>query len=162
MSATKHTAEMSCGVPNPYTRAYRRELGSEGIPNSQDGRKTDARVNGHLVQCIRTCTIRQQENLVRARCWASALNLEQAQWLEVRASEFLLLAAPMVGQLVDYTQNTYKHAVQAMVIHLGLIESRLHVSKIQQGHWSGRSMQVLEQKGHTGGSWLISPTMRPT
>jgi hypothetical protein len=47
MSATEHTAEMSRGVPNPYTRAYRRKLGSRGITNSQDGRKTDDRVNGY-------------------------------------------------------------------------------------------------------------------
>ncbi len=49
-----HTVETSLGVLNPYTRAYRGELGSEGITNSQDGRKTDDRVNGHLVQHIKT------------------------------------------------------------------------------------------------------------
>ncbi len=57
MSATEHTAEVSHGVVNPYTHAYRRELGSEGITNRPDGRKIDDRVNGYLVQHIMTCTI---------------------------------------------------------------------------------------------------------
>ncbi len=102
MSATEHTAEASHGVMNPYTCAYRRELGSEGITNRPDGRKTDDRVNGYLVQRVRTRIIRQQAHLARARCWASALNLERAQRLEIGASEFLLHAAPTIDQLVDY------------------------------------------------------------
>jgi hypothetical protein len=36
MSATEYTAEASRGVANPYTCAYRRELGSEGITNRSD------------------------------------------------------------------------------------------------------------------------------
>jgi hypothetical protein len=39
MSANEHTAEARPGVKNPYTCAYRRELGSEGITNRPDGRK---------------------------------------------------------------------------------------------------------------------------
>jgi hypothetical protein len=128
MSATDRTAEKSHGVSNSYTHAYRRELGTEGITNSQDGRKTDDRVNGYLVRCVRTCTIQQQASLARARSWASASTLEWAQRLEVGASEFLLQAAPTVGQLVDYTQNSYKCAVRAMVVHPG---NRVKVARVQ-------------------------------
>jgi hypothetical protein len=34
----------------------------------------------------------------------------------------------MVGQLTDYTQNTYKHAVQATVVHPG---NRVKVARVQ-------------------------------
>jgi hypothetical protein len=119
MSATEHTAEASRSVVNHYTCAYRRELRSEGITNRPDRRKIDDRVNGYLVRCIRTCTIQQQANLARARCWASAWNLEWVRWLEIRASEFLLHATPMIGRLVDYTQNTYTGVVQATMCHPG-------------------------------------------
>jgi hypothetical protein len=49
MFATEHTTETSHGVVNPYTRAHRRELGSEGITNRPDGRKIDDRVNRYVV-----------------------------------------------------------------------------------------------------------------
>ncbi len=68
MCAPDCTTKTSRSVLNPYTRAYRRELGSEGITNSQDGREMDDRVNGYMVQRIRTCTIRQHASLARARC----------------------------------------------------------------------------------------------
>jgi hypothetical protein len=119
MSATEHTAEACRGVVNLYTCAYMRKLGSEGITNGPDGKTTDDRVNGYLVQHVRTRTIQQQANLARARRWASAWNLEQARRLEIGASEFLLHAAPTADQLVDYTQNTYKCVAQATVCHPG-------------------------------------------
>jgi hypothetical protein len=57
MFATEHTTEASRGVVNPYTCAYKRELGSEGITNGPDGRKIDDRVNRYVVRRIRTHTI---------------------------------------------------------------------------------------------------------
>jgi hypothetical protein len=96
-----------------------RELWSEGITNGPDGRMTDDRVNEYLVRHVRTRTYQQQANLAGARRWASAQNLERARWLEIGASEFLLHAAPIAGQLVDYTQNTYKCVAQATVCHPG-------------------------------------------
>jgi hypothetical protein len=113
------SAEASCGVANPYTCAYRGELGSEGITNRPDGRTTDDRVNGYLVQRVRMHTIGQQANLAGARHWASAQNLERARRLEIGATEFLLHAAPTAGQLEDYTQNRYKRVAQVMMCHPG-------------------------------------------
>jgi hypothetical protein len=57
MSATEYTTEVSRGVANPYTCAYRRELRGEGITKRPDRRMTDDRVNGYLVRRIRMHTI---------------------------------------------------------------------------------------------------------
>ncbi len=68
------------------------------------------------------------------------MTLEEAQWLEVGASEFLLHAAPTVGQLVDYTQNTYKREVRATLVHPG---NRVKVAGVQN---SARTLVWQEYK----------------
>jgi hypothetical protein len=93
----------SGGVANPYTRAYRREIGSGGLTTTNDRRATNNGVQEYSVQAIWTRTIRQRANLARAQWWASAKNLERTRQLKIRVAVFFSSTTPTVSQLVDYT-----------------------------------------------------------
>jgi hypothetical protein len=104
MSVTGCTIGTSNGVQNPYTWAFWRELGSEGILNRRF-RKALEDVFGHPVTCTWTLTGCQHSKLLRAQCHASVISLAPSDSLAVGTVEFVSNNTLTIGNLVDYSQK---------------------------------------------------------
>jgi hypothetical protein len=76
MSGRGHTAKPSGNAENPYTRTFRRDLGSKGILNRGGGSKAEVGVLGHPVACARLQTAQQQAWVHQTHIRGSAMNVE--------------------------------------------------------------------------------------
>ena len=100
------TANNTGSAGNPYTNAYRRELGSTGISALGGG-------NVMVEEMRRPATLVgkrshwQQRKLYRARRYASDLALERQRKLNLGAAHFLSDATPTVGELIGCTQKVH-------------------------------------------------------
>jgi hypothetical protein len=106
MSATGHTVGTSKDVQNPYTWAFWREFGSNGILDRRFG-KTPEEVFGHPLSCTRTLTGFQWSKLLRAQRHASAINLACSNSMADGTADFFINNTPTIGNLVDYSQKVW-------------------------------------------------------
>jgi hypothetical protein len=104
MSHTGHTGFTSAGVENPYTRAFRRELGSKTITNTRSDRLLNE-VRRLLVTCTTSTLSNQQHSkLNRARRYASAVGLSRSDHLAAGRMSFILGNTLTIGNLIDHSQ----------------------------------------------------------
>ena len=96
---------------NPYTRAYRRKLGSTGISSTGDGKVVGEEM-GRPATLTSRQTHWQQRKLDQLMRSVSGTELERRKRLSIGASRFLADATPTVGKLINYTQNAHSCTTQ--------------------------------------------------
>jgi hypothetical protein len=104
MSHTGHTGFTSAGVENPYTRAFRRELGSKMITNTRSDRLLNE-VRGLPVTCTSTLSNQQYSKLNLSRRYASAVGLSHSDHLTAGRTSFVLGNTPTIDNLINHSQQ---------------------------------------------------------
>ena len=100
------TAEEISSAENPYTRAFRRQLGSRGISDTTDRRRLKALLDQPATR-NKTRTDRQQRKLHRAIRHASESEQGRQAAVNIGAATYLAEATPTIGNLIEYTQRAH-------------------------------------------------------
>ena len=91
---------------NPYTRAFRRQLGSNGISGTTDRRLLDTLLDLPATR-NRSLTDRQLHKLQRTSWHASEADQSRQAALNIGAARYLAEATPTIGNLIEYTQQSH-------------------------------------------------------
>ena len=101
------TAEENSSAKNPYTKAFRRHLGSKGISNNTERSRFDAILDHPATHNNRARTDRQQRKMYRASLHASDADRIRREALNIGAARYLAEATPTIGNLIEYTQQSH-------------------------------------------------------